>query len=91
MLDSHPNPALEPMPISDAFTAFLLYDKCGPRISYDTAILLWTYSIMDKKEFIIFSQLCIPRMLIGFPLNELENLRVSDFIRIISYGKLPYA
>jgi hypothetical protein len=81
------NSAFVTMGISDAFATFLLYDECGPKISNDTAILLWSYGIDNKKELVMFSQLSIPQMLIGFPLQTLDNIWASDFIKLILYGE----
>ena len=81
------NSASVTVDISNAFATFLLYDECGPKISNDTATLLWSYGIDNQKELVVFSQLSIPKMLIGFPLQELENIRASDFIKLILYGE----
>jgi hypothetical protein len=53
------NSAFVNVGILDAFATFLLYDECGPKISNDTAILLWSYGIDNQKELVIFSQLSI--------------------------------
>jgi hypothetical protein len=82
------NSRFERVLTSNAFVGFLLYDKQGPKISKKGATMLQSYYDIDNLQALIhFSQLPIRQMLVRLPTQELENVRKSDFLKLILYGK----
>jgi hypothetical protein len=74
-------------PMQEAFAAFLLCNKKGPKIDHETANLLWHCGIVNEKMLVTFSKLSIQTVLTGLTTWELENLNAPGFIKLLMYAE----